>query len=266
MVLKVFFNFKIVWTVHNFSAHNYPHPRIDALGRRVLLAFSDCIIVQQQATLSQYCKKYPSKKIYYVPHGNYVDVYGAPVARDLNLRKSLSFQDHDIVLLSFGAIAPYKLNEKIIDAVIAIRKEVPRLKLLIIGKGEAPYVETLARNISPDPGIIIRNTFVADKDIPRYFSIVDYSIFYYDRSEMTSGGIILSLSYGVPVVTRNIPASEIITDNNGYTYEDEQGLSSILKRLNQPFNKAGGHDMIENIREQDWLHSADQLMDIYARI
>lgn len=265
-ILKVFFNFKIVWTIHNFSAHDYPHPRIDAVGRRILFALSNCIIVQQLATLSRYSKQYPAKKIYHVPHGNYVGAYGAPVTRDNELRRSFGFQDDDIVLLSLGAIAPYKFNGKIVEAVISARKEMPHLKLLIAGKGDVSHVETLIKSTPVDSGIFIQNAFIADKDIPRYLSIADYSIFYYNQSEMTSGGIILSLSYGVPVITRNILAAEIVNSCNGYVFRDENELISILKNILRSSKIGNKVDIINGVREQDWQRSAEMLSDIYARI
>lgn len=264
-ILKTVYGFKVVSTAHNFFAHDYPHPFIDAIGRSMLRSFSDCITVHEESTANMYKVHFPRKRIEHVPHGNYVGAYGDLMPRNRDLRASLGFSDEDIVLLSLGAIAPYKRNEEIIDAVRAARVGMPTLKLLIVGKGKPEYVNTLVSRASADSGIIVKNMFVPDAEIPRYFSIADQSIFYYDRSEMTSGGIILSLSYGVPVITRNIPASEIIDGKNGHVFTDRRELEDILKRI-ESFKTAPAHDIINNIRKFDWSHSAAKLRDIYQNI
>lgn len=236
LYLKLKYNVKIVWTIHNNFAHDYPHPWIDRLGRGLLRKIADKIIVQQKST----------KGDVYIPHVNYIDAYGPKIPRDQELRRSLGVQDGDILLISLGAQAPYKMNEKIIEAVLKTRN----IKLLIIGKGETRYV--------PNEKIIVKNEFVADADIPRYLSIADFSVFYYDESEMTSGGMILSLSYGLPVITRNIAAAEIINTENGLVYRSFDELVSLLQAL-----KPGFYDTIESVKENSPAHIAEQLGTLY---
>lgn len=264
--VKFFFRFKIVWTVHNFCAHDYSHPVVDAVGRRILLALADCVIVQQQVTLSKYQIRYPTKNFQYVPHGNYIGAYGAPVERDYALRRSLGFKDDDIVLLSLGAIAPYKLNEKIIQAVVTIQKENSRIKLLVAGKGNERYIEKLINQVPAGAGVVIKNGFIADSDMARLISIADYSIFYYDQSEMTSGGMVLALSYGVPVITRNIPAAELVTGKNGYTFENEDELVAILRKIKSKFVQDDRRGIINDMRVFDWPDSAKKLISIYDNL
>lgn len=264
--IKSFFRFKIVWTVHNFSAHDYPHPIIDTIGRRFLFAISDCVVVQQKSTFSVYREKFPSKNIQYVPHGNYIDAYGAPAERDNALRRSFGFKDDDIVVLSLGVIAPYKLNEKIIESVILAQKEVPSLRLLIAGKGKERYLEELTKLAPAGAGIIVKNRFIPDYEIPQYFSIADCSVFYYDQSEMTSGGMILSLSYGVPIITRNIPAAEIVTVENGHIFKDEGELVETLKKIRSEFTPHDRRGTIDDMRVFDWSDSAKKLINIYDNL
>lgn len=265
-ILKVFFRFKIVWTVHNFFAHDYPHYFIDAVGRRILLAISDCVIVQQQITFSEYHARYPQKNVQYVPHGNYINAYGTPKKRDNALRRSFGFKDDDIVALSLGAIAPYKLNEKIVKSVILAQKEVPNLRLLIAGKGNERYVEELTMLAPAGAGVTIKNGFIPDSEIPRYLSIADYSIFYYDQSEMTSGGMMLALSHGVPVITRDIPAAEIIIDKNGRIFKNEGELVGILGKIRSEFTPHDRRGIIDGMRVFDWSDSAKKLIDIYDNL
>jgi len=267
-ILKVFFGFRFVWTVHNFYAHDYPHPWIDTLGRNFLQIISDCIVVQEKRMLAEYRKFFPKKRIEFVPHGNFIDAFGPYMQTDEHLRSDLGFAGSDIVLGSFGAIAPYKMNEKIIDALAKARSKNSNLKLLISGKGSESYVEKLSAYASLCAGsdVKIRNQFIPDPELSRFLSAVDYSIFYYDKSEMTSGGIILSLSYGVPVITRNIPASEVIDTKNGFVFETDSELVDILSRLTKPRAVFNPHDIMGNITHQTWQINAERLTQIYGTL
>ena len=210
--------------MHNFYAHDYPHPWIDKIGRFLLSNIADAIVVHQKKSVIS------NKKYYFIPHINYIDAYGSKTNKDYILKRSLGFNDSDIIFLSFGAIAPYKKNEKIIE----IMRKLKDFKLFIAGKGEAGYVQTLKEHVEKlnmSERVIIKNKFVIDEDVPRYLSIADYSIFYYDKSEMTSGGIILSLSYGIPVISRDIPGSKIVNKDCGYVFKSDIELQSILKNL-----------------------------------
>ena len=257
---KYFYKIKIVWTVHNFFAHDYPYPVIDKMGQCMIRSLADMITVQQKSTLEAYSQKYPKKNIQFVPHGNFIDAYGPLVGRDSNLRKSFGFADSDIVLLSLGAVSPYKLNEKIIDAT----DPASNIKLLICGKGKEKYIEQLKTHAARNKNVVIKDGFILDEEIPRYLSIADYSVFYYDKSEMTSGGIIHSLSYGVPVITRDIPASEIISSNNGFVFKDLDGLKKLLEvGLEKKFDK---NAIIDSIREYDRFDAAKKLIGFYRKL
>jgi|GEM_PF-1707966 len=264
-ILKTLFGFKIVWTIHNNFAHDYPHPYVDKLGRSILFGLSDAVTVHQKKILLMLQKRHPKKKIFHVSHGNYIDVYGPIVPRDYELRRSFDFEDDDVVLLSFGAVAPYKLNEKIIDALVSARRKNKKLKLLIAGKGRESYAESLKRHAN-DLGVVIQNKLIADSDLPRYLSVADYAVFYYDDSEMTSGAMVLALSYGVPVITRNIPAAEIVNGLNGQVFEDEYGLVRILQDIREPLSRVKQRDIIDDIRQYGWLDLAPKILKVYRSI
>lgn len=233
--LKFYYNAKIVWTLHNNFAHDYRHPRVDKIVRAILLFFTDAVIIQQKRAVVRH------KNVFYVPHVHYVGVYGP---------RREKMATPFINLLSLGAIAPYKRNEKLIEAV----RDLP-VRLLIIGKGDPDYVATLKAY----PNVEIRNEFVPDHEISKYLAQADYSIFYYDDSELTSGGLILSLSYNVPVIIRKIPCAEIVTDELGYVYETDEELRHILEHLEKPGERDTIHSVIENSPE----YTANKLKDIY---
>lgn len=265
-ILKLFFRTKIVWTIHNNFSHDYLHKKFDLFGMETIFRLSDAIIVQQKKTFTKLDNKHLNKQIYYIPHPNYIGVYGPLKNKDVDFRKSLGFGDDDTVLLSLGAIKKYKKNEEIISAVSEVRKSFPELKLVVIGKGDQSYIDYLNSLAKGDRGIIIKNYFVPDSEISRYLSIADYSIFYYDNSEMTSGGIILSLSYGIPVISRNIAGAEMIAERSGFVFRNHNELVDILSNLKSKNNNFQSSDIIDSVKKDDWRSVSDNLINIYKKL
>lgn len=263
LILKFLYNAKIVWTVHNYYAHDYTHRSIDNIGRYLLFKLSNAVVTQEETSYKEYLQKYGTTKIKYIPHGNYIDCYGPIVERKNDLRRSLGFDENDIVLLSIGAIAKYKRNESIIESVKIARKYLPNLKLLIVGKGKEEYINSLYKLIGDDHGIVIKNNFVQDIEMPNYLSICDYSIFFYDSSEMTSGAIILSLSYGVPVISRNIPGAERVRGNSGFVFDNTGMLNDILKNKIKKFDNSTRNDIIDTVRNDSWKSVSMALYKLY---
>lgn len=271
-VLKHFYKVKIVWTVHNLHAHDYPHPWIDRLGSFIVKHFADAVVCQQKSTCGRLSVDAHSKqKVVYIPHGNFIDAYGEYVERDRTLRTSLGFSEDDLVLLSFGAIAPYKENKKIIEifkkACAAHRTGDRNLKLLIVGKGSPAHVAKLTACAQGDANIVIRNSFIPTLDVSKYLSIADYSVFYYDDSEMTSGGMILSLSYGLPVITRDIPAAESVTDVTGVVFKTNEELLSIFVGLQENGSRAyDRRAIIDSVASIGWDRVGSDLIALYVAL
>ena len=67
LFLKTFRGCKIIWTMHNYYAHDYPHHWIDRLGRRLLFALADVIIIQQKTAQEVFAKNIPAKTLYIFP-------------------------------------------------------------------------------------------------------------------------------------------------------------------------------------------------------
>jgi glycosyltransferase involved in cell wall biosynthesis len=125
-------------------------------------------------------------------------------------------------------------------------------------------LQDLSKN---EPGIVVVNSFVSNFDIPKYLSLANYSVFYYDKSEMTSGGIVLSLSYGVPVIARDIPGAEMVTIQSGILFDDESQLKEILTNLTSTSEISNStDDIISSVKNDSWDLVASDLWDIYRNI
>ena len=127
---------KIIWTMHNLSAHDFPHPWIDWMGRKFLFVLSDAIIIQQKSAQESLSRRFPRKRIVHIPLGNYIGLYG----------NWYSQEHRDIVLLSFGLVRPYK---KIDEIIRVVRQSGQNIQLRIVGKATETYAKILQKIYDP---------------------------------------------------------------------------------------------------------------------
>jgi glycosyltransferase involved in cell wall biosynthesis len=266
-ILKYVFSFKVVWVLHNNFAHDYPHPWIDAIGRALLIPLSDAFAAQQQVTAHVQARMYPNKRVVYIPHANYVGGFGPLRPDKAAMRERFGFAKDDIVLLSLGAVKPYKKIECFIDALHELGSQLPpTIKLWIVGKGDADYIQMLKENAGDSPRIRIEPTYIPDEEVPAYAACADYGVFFFDESELTSASVLLALSYGLPVISRSIPGTEMIEEGrSGFVFEDTQELLDILRRL--PGLKAPSQESaIASVEGSDFRSVERRYMQLYEAL
>jgi glycosyltransferase involved in cell wall biosynthesis len=262
-LLKWVRGYRVAWVVHNEYAHDYAHPAIDQLGRQWLRIVSDVLIVQQESTRDRYQSRYPRKKIVYIPSGCYQEVYGSPVRPTNALREKYGWKRDDVVVLSFGLVRPYKRTEAIIDAIHTPGVD-PRVRLWIVGKAEAAYEKKLRSQIGSTGNVVFDNRYVDDAELPELLSVADYAVFYYDASEMTSGGMRLALSYGLPVMARRIPATEILRDGvNGFVFEDEKSLATLVQSVPPPPSATA---VMASVAAFTWARTGREMKNLFASL
>ncbi len=260
---------KIVWTIHNLSAHDYPHPWIDSMGRSLMWHIVDAVTIQQKRFAEIKKKERKGQKsphIYYIPHPNFVGVFGPPWTGDRKkLRTKHGISPTSIVLLAFGSVRPYKELPTLIDAVTVARGKGADVVLLIAGKATEEYGQEILKKSYGNPAVIARLGFVNDAEVPEFMALSDYSALYYSDSSLNSGPLLVSLSYGIPVITRDMPASEIIVSGtNGLVFHDERELIKIL--LNLSTVHISGRDDIIRTSGPDWLTMAVELRRAYVEL
>ena len=238
--------FKIVWTKHNYYPHDSRWIWLDKIGQKVIFNLANAVTVHQKNEVK-------GKKIFYIPHGNYIDAYGP--------MKNKETKGGNAVLLSLGAIKPYKKIDNVIKAFDKAGAD--NAELLIAGKCDEGYGKKLKKLIGNNANIKLDCHFVPDDQIPEHLANADYSIFWYDDSVLTSGGIILSLSYGIPVIARNIPAADLIRDNeNGFLFDNEKELEEIIRRL-ASVSEFDRNKVQNTVRHLGWPEISDEFLKLY---
>lgn len=102
--------------------------------------------------------------------------------------------------LFFGRLIDYKGIGVLFDSLKSVFKTIPDVTLMMAGRGDISKYDDIIRLYKGN--IEIHNEWIPDEDIPKYFADVDFVVApYIDASQ--SGVVVLSYSYGKPVIVSN---------------------------------------------------------------
>ncbi|MBX4195813.1 glycosyltransferase family 4 protein [Candidatus Parcubacteria bacterium] len=257
---------KIVWTWHNMHSHDYPHPWIDDLGQFLTYHTADKVVIQEKTFAASERARRRTGKIAAVPPGNYIGVYGPVWEGDRDkLRKKFGVKKNEIVLLAIGSIRPYKALPQIIESVRRAKAKGAHIRLLIAGKASPEYAKVIDDKIGSDKAITMYSEYIPDERIPEFLAMTDYTIGYYSETALGSAAIMLSLSYGTPVITRDFPASELVTRGlGGFIFHDDEELVGTLTTLRYP--EVDKDVVIGTVKSQDWKSAGKRLRNVYKKL
>jgi glycosyltransferase involved in cell wall biosynthesis len=267
-------NKKFVWTMHNKMSHEKELSFIQNTLMRIIIKYSSKIIIhskQSEDILIDNFKIKNKNKICYVPHPNYINVYGGAI--------SSYHRDNKLHLLFLGAVKPYKNIELLIDVV----KLFPQtIELTIAGKVETlEYEKKLKEKIKNSSNIILNLDFVKDDEIATYIGNSDLTIFPYDMlSCLNSGSVFLSFSYGRSVICPEIGTILDLSNQDcilSYNYQTQEEhfiqLSAKLKEaiklwnINPMIFEEWGTAMKEYVKKNNSKSMLiDSLLSIYKSI
>ncbi len=221
---------KIFWTVHNKKPHDNENFFLQTTFMKLLTTVSDKIIIHSKISRNLFSNN-SSKiidKIVYLPHPEYIDVYGV-----LREKKNKTTQRYMLNLLFIGMVRQYKNLELLIDCVAEIKNDV---ELVIAGKPQdEEYVRKLKQLAGPNKNIKFHLAFLKDKEMINYIDECDLVVLPYNtESSLNSGTVILSFSYGKSVICPEIGTISDINDKSSlltYSYQDNIEHKKILISL-----------------------------------
>lgn len=188
----------IVYTVHNYLPHD-TGTRFLELYRRVYTTV-DHLVVHTTADQRRLLEDFaiPESKVSLIPQGPaFADQTGiSPEAA----RQTLGLAPDDVVLLMLGVIRPYKGLEPVLEALAAVTRERPdlRLKLLVAGSAnDQRYLrdlQTQAQQLGLDGKIRWQPEYLPSNQMGLYHAAADIVLFpYHDISQsaafLTAGGL-----------------------------------------------------------------------------
>ncbi len=181
-----------------------------------------------------------------------------------------SLQDGKLNILFVGRFGERRKGLKyLLRAFSTIKRQVPDVRLIIVGKGEAKgYLRYLRRNEIQD---VIFAGYVSDEELPRYYR--SSHIFCAPSTEGESFGIILleAMASGLPVIASDIPgyASVLQHGKQGLLVEpkNREALALALMRLisDARLREQMGESGRAKAAEYNWDRVAQRVLAYYDK-
>ena len=199
--------YRILWTVHEVVPHESRSRRRDLVAAKLVARASHAVMAHDDATRRR-AKEWlgmNGREVTVIPHGSYVGVYPDGRSRAV-VRNEWRLGERQLVFLAFGNLRSYKRLDLLLDAFSMLDE--PNVALVIAGEflwrfrqpeWEQRLTGRLEEASQRDRRIRYRTGRVPDHEVAELHAACDIAVM--ARSDgWTSGSMILSLSYGLPVV------------------------------------------------------------------
>ena len=211
---------RVFWTVHNAISHEAPFPDIEARLCSEIASRAE-LIHAHSASVPELVSEYyelPFEKVRVGPHGNYIGVYPDEISRE-EARARLGLPEDARVFLFLGQIRAYKGLEQLLTAFGEIAAKHPKAWLVIAGSAHAMDISGLEPLARQQQRVIFHAEHVPDEELQVFFRSADFYVAPF-TTILTSGSVVLSLSFGVPVIAPEIGlvAELIESRKNGLLY------------------------------------------------
>lgn len=205
--------FSVVLTVHDVSSFKGDSGK--GLKQKIVDLTSKIIVHNNYSynmLVSQV--KLTKANVAVIPHGNYL-----PFVTPKNQNRISS---EPLNLLFFGQIKKVKGLEILLKAIQLVTQKNYKIKLTIAGKvwhDSKEKYEELINELGITDVVDTNFNYIPENKVDSYFHSADVVVLPYHRIYQ-SGVLLMSMSYGVPVLTSDLePFQEVITDNlNGFTF------------------------------------------------
>ena len=213
----------IVWTVHNVIPHESEHPGLDLWLARLLGRVAHRVICHSREARDEIVHQYrlKSSRIAVIPHGHYIDSYPNTITA-AEARRRLGLPPQGTVVLFLGLIRPYKGVDELLRAFIAAN---PADTTLVLAGQPMNGVDPgdLDEMAQHHPRVRVFSHFIPDDEIQVFMNAADIVAFPC-RKALSSGTMILAMSFGKPCLAFDSPVARSVTDEE----------SSILVSLKNP--------------------------------
>ncbi|MCH2213160.1 MAG: hypothetical protein MK110_17780 [Fuerstiella sp.] len=221
---------KIVWTAHNVMPHKSSGWFIDWLGRRVVMAVSDLVIVHQKWCMTELKKRFGGRcRQTVIPHMTYEGVYPDPIPQS-EARSRLRVEPDALVVVHFGLIRRNKHVPLILQEFSLANAA--KQRMLIAG---SCMDDDVAAEISDycraDSRILASLDRVQPEDVALWLSAADVAVI--GGNITTSGSLFLYLTYGLPVILPKTLSREFSKNTDWLITCNMSARGELANLLNQ---------------------------------
>ncbi len=251
-------NKKIFYTVHNFFPHDSDDEKVNKRYVR-LYRMLDILVVHANSTTAKINSIAGLKDIVKINHGYFYTEFA-------DFQKST----YSFELLMFGSILAYKGVEDAIEVVALLQGLNISIKLLVAGKCEPHYLQTLKdliRDKDLESVVVLNIGFIEVEQLIKHYKNAALSIMPYKEIEQ-SGVLYTSLGLGVPVVGYDVGGfgETIINEHNGYLVpkNDVAALAQAVRKGLQNRLKLR-ENILQDIQNDLWVQNAKTLKEEYYK-
>ena len=203
------------------------------------------------------------------PHPIY-DHYGEQMSKE-EACQALHLKPENQYMLFFGLVRAYKGLDLLLDAFGKVKDQLPNLQLIIAGEfyeDEDKYRVQIANNGLTDR-VIIKNEFIADADLRKYFGAADLIVQPY-KSATQSGVTQVAFHFEKPMLVTNVGGLGEIVHDHKMGYAVEPNAEAIAQALTDYYTHNRQPDYTTYlIKEKDkysWSRLAESFVTIYNNI
>jgi beta-1,4-mannosyltransferase len=268
-----FMGVRVAWTCHNLFPHESRNRVVDWVVRVALARVAHVVIVHSRAARRDIALRFGRfRRVVYIPIGHLVGYYPNSMSR-AEARSRLGIPTGATTYLMLGHIRPYKGVEELIHA---FRRLPDPDGVLVLAGRVAPefsareareYQDALIARAAGDPRIRMHFGFIDDDDMQLYFNAADISVLPF-RRVLTSFSLLLSMSFGVPVLVPRIAAIiEYVNDRVAYVMAPRESLTDALgrakaRRLSGELQS--GAPVVQWVLRFDWNEAARSVAQAFV--
>jgi len=219
------------------------------------LARSEAIFFEEDVFCKEVAKLFRinTNKCHVVPVGTDISFINSQISKDTVSRADLGLGSEDLVLITVNRLAADKGVDKILLALDKIRKDLPNIKLIIVGSGyqEKELLKLIAEK---NLGNNIRHfKDVSEEELCTFYKISDIyvSAFSFSGSSIST---LEAMACSLPVITTAQPWLVINNENGVVLSKNEPELikNAVIRMVKENKLKMKGKISNQIIQKYDW--------------
>lgn len=230
---------RFIWTIHNTISHESPFPDIERALSEKLTKLAHKLHFHSASSIGEVASAFPipRSKVTIARHGNYIGAYPDYITRTA-AREALNFSSEDDIVLFTGQIRGYKGIDTLVTAFRRILADRPKARLVLAGKSKSNFSDQYSRSLE-DVGcnhVHIVDRFIEGNELQVFMHAADFAVYPYEKV-LTSGSLLLALSFGVPTVIPRVGMTAEVLDGReaGVLYEGAGGVEALEKAMRRLF-------------------------------
>jgi glycosyltransferase involved in cell wall biosynthesis len=256
---------KILFITENYISHE--QNLVDNILTKLGLHNADNFLALSATVEKELRANFPRRNIYRSELPSF-DLFTANDIQPAESRKFFGLTENDKVLLFFGYVRKYKGLDILLEAMPAVLKNVPEVKLLIAGEfydDVNNYYDIIKKHNLSDK-VILCNEFISNEEVAKYFLASDLVVLPY-RSATQSAVLNVAYSFNKPAVVTNVGGlSEFVKNMETGLITSPGSPEEISSAVVKYFSLEGKTDFAANIKSFREKNQFNNLNEIFTKI